>query len=126
MKTTIPKLRRIIRKVITESKYEWMKNKKGSGFPFTDAQWSATDQAEKDTYMDWAFGDDEDDSLRGDESDEPYNQERVDRMIMFLDDMDGDGRIPEFEYDEDAVFHRLQGEFPDASEEEIAEAMDSY
>ena len=122
MRTTIPKLRKMIRKVITETKYEWMNNKKGSGFPFTDAQWAATDQAEKDAYMDWAFGDDEDDSLRGDESDEPYDQERVDRMILFLDEeyyMEG------LANNDDAVFHMLQGEFPDASEEEIAEAMAS-
>ena len=125
MRTTIPKLRRIIREVITESKYEWMKNKKGSGFPFTDAQWAATDQAEKDAYMNWAFGDDDDDALRGDESDEPYDQERVDRMIMYLDSIS----LPESGYNfesEDEVFHALQGEFPDASEEEIAEAMDSF
>ena len=124
MRTTIQKLRKMIRKVITESKYEWMKNKKGSGFPFTDAQWAATDQAEKDAYMDWAFGDDEDDALRGDESDEPYDQERVNRMIMFLDDL-LEEHPPHLE-DEDDVFHELQGHFPDASEEEIAEAMDSF
>ena len=123
MKTTIPKLRKMIRKVITETKYSWMKtHKPGQGFPFTDAQWAATDQAEKDAYMDWAFGDDEDDSLRGDEGEE-YDQERVDRMIMFLDDIMMED--PELEYDEDAVFHALQGEFADASEEEIAEAMAS-
>ena len=124
MKTTIPKLRRIIRKVITESKYEWMKNKRGSGFPFTDAQWAATDQAEKDAYMDWAFGDDEDDSLRGDEGEE-YDQERVNRMIMFLDDLD-EFSMGMLDHSEDEVFHALQGEFPDASEEEIAEAMASF
>ena len=124
MKTTLPKLRRIIRKVITEAKYGWMNNKKGSGFPFTDAQWAATDQAEKDAYMDWAFGDDdEDDSLRGDEGEE-YDQERVDRMIMFLDYLMME--YPQLEYDEDGVFHALQGEFADASEEEIAEAMASF
>ena len=84
MKTTIPKLRKMSRKVITESKYEWMKNKKGSGFPFTDAQWAATDQAEKDAYMDWAFGDDEDEleGERGVDGQEEYDHERVDRMIM--------------------------------------------
>ena len=126
MKTTIPKLRKIIREVITEAKYEWMNNEKGSGFPFTEEQWAATDQAEKDAYMEWAFGDDEDDSLRGDEGEE-YDQERVNRMIEFLDDVYGSlSRTVEFEYDEDAVFHKLQGAFPDASEEEIAEAMDSY
>ena len=125
MKTTIPKLRRMIRKVITESKYEWMKNKKGSGFPFTDAQWAATDQAEKDAYMDWAFGDDDED-LRGDEMDgqEEYDQDRVDRMILLLDDLLQEN--PGLEYDEDAVFHALQGMVPDANEEEIAEAMASF
>ena len=126
MRTTIPKLRKMIRKVISESKYEWMKNKKGSGFPFTDAQWSATDQAEKDAYMDWAFGDDETEleGERGVDGQEEYDQERVDRMIMLLDDLLQEN--PELEYDEDAVFHALQGMVPDANEEEIAEAMDSY
>ena len=127
MRTTIPKLRRMIRKVITEARYEWMNNPKGSGFPFTQEEWAATDQAEKDAYMEWAFGDEDDDGLRGDESDEPYDQERVNRMIMFLDDIYGSlSRTVEFEYNPDRVFHKLQGEFPDASEEEIAEAMDSY
>ena len=125
MKTTIPKLRRMIRKVITESKYEWMNKPRGAR-PWCEKESTTVPQKERDAYMDWRWSDDEDNGLRGDESDEPYDQERVDRMIMFLDDMDGDGRIPEFEYDEDAIFHRLQGEFPDASEEEIAEAMASY
>ena len=126
MKTTIPKLRRIIRKVITESNYWWMKGKKGSGFPFTDTQWAATDQAEKDAYMDWAFGDDEDEleGERGVDGQEEYDQERVDRMIMLLDDLLQEN--PELEYDEDAVFHALQGMVPDANEEEIAEAMASF
>ena len=44
-------------------------------------------------------------------------------MVMFLDDIMMED--PELEYDEDAVFHALQGEFADASEEEIAEAMAS-
>ena len=126
MKTTIPKLRRMIRKVIAESKYEWMKNKKGSGFPFTDAQWAATDQTEKDAYMDWAFGDDTAE-LEGEievDGQEEYDQERVDRMIMLLDDMLQEN--PELEYDEDAVFHALSGMVPDANEEEIAEAMASF
>ena len=81
MKTTIPKLRQMIRRVITETT--------GEG--------------------------------------KEYDQERVNRMIMFLDDVYGSlSRSVEFEYSEDRVFHKLQGEFPDASEEEIAEAMDSY
>ena len=81
MKTTIPKLRKMIRRVITET---------------------------------------------ADEGKE-YDQERVNRMIMFLDDIYGSlSRSVEFEYSEDRVFHNLQGEFPDASEEEIAAAMDSY
>ena len=121
--TTKRQLKRILRRVIAESKYEWMKNKRGSGFPFTEEQWAATDQAEKDAYMDWAFDDDKDDSLRGDEGEE-YDQERVNRMVMFLDDIMMEE--PELEYDEDAVFHALQGEFPNASEEEIAEAMASF
>ena len=79
MKTTIPKLRKMIRRVITET------------------------------------------------SGEGYDQERVNRMIMFLDDIYGSlSRSVEFEYSEDRVFHNLQGEFPDASEEEIVAAMDSY
>ena len=123
MRTTIPKLRRMIRKVITEARYEWMNNPKGSGFPFTEDEWAATDQAEKDAYMDWAFGDGDDDDLRGDEGEE-YDQERVDRMIMFLDDLMMED--PELEYDQDGVFHALQGQFADASEEEIAEAMASF
>ena len=127
MRTTIPKLRRIIRKLITESKYEWMKNKKGSGFPFTDAQWAATDQTEKDAYMDWAFGDDEAEleGERGVDGQEEYDQERVNRMIMFLDDLD-EFSMGMLDHSEDEVFHALQGEFPDASEEEIAEAMASF
>ena len=81
MKTTMPKLRRMIRRVITETKDEGKE----------------------------------------------YDQDRVNRMIMFLDDVYGSlSRSVEFEYSEDRVFHKLQGEFPDASEEEIAEAMDSY
>ena len=81
MKTTIPKLRGMIRRVITEIKNE------GEG----------------------------------------YDQERVNRMIMFLDDIYGSlSRTVEFEYSLDRVFHKLQNEFPDASEEEIAAAMDSY
>ena len=79
MKTTIPKLRKMIRRVITET------------------------------------------------SGEGYDQERVNRMIMFLDDIYGSlSRSVEFEYSEDRVFHNLQSEFPDASEEEIVAAMDSY
>ena len=68
----------------------------------------------------------EDDSLRGNEGEE-YDQERVNRMIMFLDDIYGSlSRTVEFEYNPGRVFHKLQNEFPDASEEEIAAAMDSY
>ena len=79
MKTTIPKLRKMIRRVITET------------------------------------------------SGEEYDQERVNRMIMFLDDIYGSlSRTVEFEYNPDKVFHKLRVEFPDASEEEIATAMDSY
>ena len=81
MKTTIPKLRGMIRRVITEIKNEG----------------------------------------------EEYDQERVDRMIMFLDDIYGSlSRTVEFEYNPGRVFDKLRGEFPDASEEEIAAAMDSY
>ena len=48
-------------------------------------------------------------------------------MIMFLDDIYGSlSRTVEFEYNPGRVFHKLQNEFPDASEEEIAAAMDSY
>ena len=129
MKITKRQLKRIIREeyprlkrrgLIKESNYWWMKGKKGSGFPFTDAQWAATDQAEKDAYMDWAFGDDDDDDLRGDESDGPFDQELVDRMVLFLDE---EYYLEGLANDEDAVFHMLQGEFSNASEEEIAEAM---
>ena len=124
--TTKRQLRRILRRVIAESKYEWMKGKKGSGFPFTDAQWAATDQAEKDAYMDWAFGDDEAEleGQRGVDGQEEYDQERVNRMILLLDDLLQEN--PELEYDEDAIFHALQGMVPDANEEEIAEAMASF
>ena len=81
MKTTIPKLRKIIRKVITET----------------------TDQGKE------------------------YDQDRVNRMIMFLDDIYGSlSRTVEFEYNPGRVIDKLRGEFPDASEEEIAAAMDSY
>ena len=45
-------------------------------------------------------------------------------MIMLLDDLLQEQ--PELEYDEDAVFHALQGMVPDANEEEIAEAMASF
>ena len=124
MRTTIPKLRRIVRKVITEARYEWMNNKKGSGFPFTEEQWAATDQAEKDAYMDWAFGDDDDDmDLRGDEGEE-YDEERVDRMVSFLRNsrLARKGLVRSSQ-DEDEVYHALRGEFPDASEEEIADAI---
>lgn len=127
MRITETKLRRTIRRaiLIRETNY-WWKEKGRGAMPWSEKEWTTVPQEERDAYMDWRWSDDDDDDdLRGDEGEE-YDQERVDRMIMFLDDMDGDGRIPEFEYDEDAVFHRLQGEFPDASEEEIAEAMDSY
>ena len=81
MKTTIPKLRGMIRRVITEIKDEGKE----------------------------------------------HDQDRVNRMIMFLDDIYGSlSRTVEFEYNPDRVFHKLRGEFPDASEEEIAAAMDSY
>ena len=113
----------MIRKVITESKYEWMNKPRDSAFQWTEKEWTAVPQEERDAYMEWRFSDDDDDDLRGDESDEPYDQERVDRMRLFLDEeyyMEG------LANDQDAVFHMLQGEFPDASEEEIAEAMDSY
>jgi len=127
VRITETKLRRTIRRaiLIRETNY-WWKEKGRGAMPWSEKEWTTVPQEERDAYMDWRWSDDDDDDdLRGDEGEE-YDQERVDRMIMFLDDMDGDGRIPEFEYDEDAVFHRLQGEFPDASEEEIAEAMDSY
>ena len=84
MRTTIPKLRKMIRKVINES-----------------------------------F-----DSSYEDDGQEEYDQERVNRMIMLLDDLLQEN--PELEYDEDAVFHALQGMVPDANEEEIAEAMASF
>ena len=81
MKTTMPKLRGMIRRVITEIKDEGKE----------------------------------------------YDQDRVNRMIIFLDDIYGSlSRTVEFEYNPDRVFHKLQNEFPDASEEEIAAAMDSY
>lgn len=81
MKTTIPKLRKMIRRVITETQDEGKE----------------------------------------------YDQDRVNRMIMFLDDIYGSlSRTVEFEYNPGRVFHKLQSEFPDASEEEIAAAMDSY
>ena len=75
MKTTITKLRRIIRKVITES--------------------------------------------RGSES---YDQNRVNEMILFLDEADYMEGLANDEY---AVRKRLQAEFPNATEAEIAEAMAS-
>ena len=130
MRLTKRQLKRIIREeysrlkrrgLIRETKYSWMKtHKPGQGFPFTDAQWAATDQAEKDAYMDWAFGDDDDDDLRGDESDGPFDQELVDRRGLFLDE---EYYLEGLANDEHAVFHMLQGEFSNASEEEIAEAM---
>jgi len=126
MRITIPKLRRIIRKSLNETKYSWMSKPRGA-MPWSEKEWTTVPQEERDAYMDWRWSDDdEDDDLRGDEGEE-YDQERVDRMIMFLDDVYSSlSRTTEFEYDEDGVFHRLQGEFPDASEEEIAEAMASF
>lgn len=56
--------------------------------------------------------------------DEEYSQERVDRMVMFLDDlMEND---PDLASDEDSIFHALNGHFANASEEEIADAMASF
>lgn len=60
-----------------------------------------------------------------DDEQEIYDQERVNRMIMFLDDLE-EFSMGMLDHSEDEVFHALQGEFPDASEEEIAEAMASF
>lgn len=125
MRMTETKLRRTIRRaiLIRETKYNWMSKPRGA-LPWTEAEFAKVPQDERDAYMDWRWSDDDDDDdLRGDEGEE-YDQERVDRMIMFLDDVMMED--PELEYDEDAVFHALQGEFADASEEEIAEAMASF
>jgi len=133
MKITKRQLKRIIREeysrlkrrgLIRETRYPWMQNKRGGPLPWTEAEFSKVPQGERDAYMDWQWGDDEDDdSLRGDEGEE-YNQERVDRMIIFLDDLMMED--PELENDGDEVYHILNGEFSDASEEEIAEAMASF
>ena len=125
MRITETKLRRTIRRaiLIRETNY-WWKEKGRGAMPWSEKEWTSVPQEERDAYMDWRWSDDDDDdSLRGDEGEE-YDQERVDRMVMFLDDIMMED--PELEYDEDAVFHALQGEFADASEEEIAEAMASF
>ena len=131
MKLSKRQLKRIIREeysrlkrrgLIRETNY-WWKEKGRGAMPWSEKEWTTVPQEERDAYMDWRWSDDDDDDLRGDEGEE-YDQERVDRMIMFLDDIMVED--PELEYDEDAVFHALQGEFADASEEEIAEAMASF
>ena len=124
MKTTIPKLRRIIRKVITEARYEWMNGPKDGPLPFTEDEWATLDQTEKEAYMDWKFSDDDDDmDFRGDEGEE-YDEERVDRMVSFLRNsrLARKGLVRSSQ-DEEEVYHVLRGEFPDASEEEIADAI---
>ena len=116
MRVTKRQLKRIIRNVISESKYPWMDRGNKKGFPFTDDQWRATDQAEKDAYMDFSFPDDGDIARgsAGDADYEEYSEARVNRMVEFLRNnrVGGD------------PFHTLSGRFADASEEEIADAMD--
>ena len=73
MKTTIPKLRQIIRKVITES---------------------------------------------------INDEERVMDMIMFLDNLMANSE--EYDYDEYAVESKLRSAFPDATEDEIRDAMERF
>lgn len=55
---------------------------------------------------------------------EDRSLDRIDDMRMFLDDLMM--RQPDLEFDQYAVMEILSNEFPEASEEEIMEAMDSF
>ena len=55
------------------------------------------------------------------------NQNRINDMIMYLDDLMMTERGEELEYGgRDAIMAELQAAFPDASREEINEAMMSF
>ena len=53
-------------------------------------------------------------------------QDRVHEMIMFLDDLMSSERGMELEYDEEAVIAELERAFPDATIDEVMEAMASF
>ena len=50
----------------------------------------------------------------------------VNEMIMFLDDLMNSERGMELEYDEEAVIAELERAFPDATIDEVMEAMASF
>ena len=50
----------------------------------------------------------------------------IQEMIMFLDDLMESERGMELEYDQGGVIAELQSAFPEASMDEIMEAMDSF
>ena len=53
-------------------------------------------------------------------------QDRVNQMIMFLDDLMSSERGIELEYDEEAVIAELERAFPDATIDEVMEALASF
>ena len=53
-------------------------------------------------------------------------QDRINEMIMFLDDLMSSERGMELEYDEEAVIAELERAFPDATIDEVMEAMASF
>ena len=53
-------------------------------------------------------------------------QDRVNQMIMFLDDLMSSERGMELEYDEEAVIAELERAFPDATIDEVMEALASF
>jgi len=52
------------------------------------------------------------------------DEERVIDMIMFLDDLMDNSE--EYDYDEYAVENKLRSAFPDATEDEIRDAMERF
>ena len=53
-------------------------------------------------------------------------QDVIEEMIMFLDDLMSSERGMELEYDEEAVIAELEKAFPDATIDEVMEAMASF
>ena len=53
-------------------------------------------------------------------------QDIINEMIMFLDDLMASERGMELEYDQEGVIAELQSAFPDATMEEVMEAMESF
>ena len=53
-------------------------------------------------------------------------QDVIQEMIMFLDDLMNSERGMELEYDEEGVIAELERAFPDATVDEVMEAMASF